>query len=143
MREAVLEYAARGNVVIVGRGAGAILGRRPGVLRVFLHAPREWRIERVWRRSGVDRKTPQRGSGPHRPRARARTCANGIGSSSAIRDNYDLCMDTSAFDAGGAVACLAAARPRARMIDEQPPQEAASHLRARSAFAISGCCGSG
>lgn len=47
MRNAVLEYAARGSVVILGRAAGTILGRRPDVLRVFLHAPRAWRIEYV------------------------------------------------------------------------------------------------
>lgn len=47
LRNAVLEYAARGSVVILGRGAGSILGRRGDVLRVFLYAPRAWRIEYV------------------------------------------------------------------------------------------------
>ncbi len=47
VQEAVREFAAHGNVVILGRGAGAILGRRADVLRVFMHAPREWRVERV------------------------------------------------------------------------------------------------
>jgi cytidylate kinase len=47
VHNAVLEYATRGRVVIMGRGAAAILGRRPEVLRVFLHAPRGWRIQRV------------------------------------------------------------------------------------------------
>ena len=52
--QTVREYAAHGNVVIVGRGAGAILGRRPDVLRVFLYAPRDRRVSsargRRWRR---------------------------------------------------------------------------------------------
>lgn len=52
----VREHAARGNVVIVGRGAGAILGRRDDVLRVFMHAPREWRIERALTEYGLDSK---------------------------------------------------------------------------------------
>ena len=47
VQEAVREFAAHGNVVILGRGAGAILGRRPDVLRVFMYAPRDWRVERV------------------------------------------------------------------------------------------------
>ena len=47
VQRAVRDYAARGNAVIVGRGAGVILGRRPDVLRVFMYAPREWRIERL------------------------------------------------------------------------------------------------
>ncbi|HTU70804.1 MAG TPA: cytidylate kinase-like family protein [Candidatus Baltobacteraceae bacterium] len=56
VQEAVREFAAHGNVVIVGRGAGAILGRRPDVLRVFIYAPRDWRIERVIAELGFDRK---------------------------------------------------------------------------------------
>jgi cytidylate kinase len=52
LRNAVLEYAARGSVVILGRGAGSILGRRPDVLRTFLYAPRAWRIEYVFNLHG-------------------------------------------------------------------------------------------
>jgi cytidylate kinase len=40
----IREAAASGNIVIVGRGAGFILGDRPGVLRVQLHASIEARI---------------------------------------------------------------------------------------------------
>jgi len=47
VQEAVREFAALGNVVIVGRGAGAVLGRRPDVVRIFMYAPRDWRIERI------------------------------------------------------------------------------------------------
>lgn len=47
VQNAVREYAAHGNVVLVGRGAGAILGRRDDVLRVFMHAPRELRIRTI------------------------------------------------------------------------------------------------
>ena len=56
VQAAVREFAARGNVVIVGRAAGAILGRDPGVLRVFMYAPRDWRIDRVAREFGLDAK---------------------------------------------------------------------------------------
>jgi len=44
---AVREFSALGNVVIMGRGAHAILGRRDDVLRVFLYAPLNWRIHHV------------------------------------------------------------------------------------------------
>jgi cytidylate kinase len=57
VRSAVLEFAKLGCVVILGRGAGAILGRRPDVLRVFLHAPRRWRVEYVMQAHGADEKT--------------------------------------------------------------------------------------
>ena len=56
VQEAVREFAARGNVVIIGRAAGAILGRRPDILRVFMYAPRDWRIERVMAEHGLEHK---------------------------------------------------------------------------------------
>ncbi len=43
----ILERAAAGNVVILGRNAGALLGRRPGLVRVFLTGEREWRLARI------------------------------------------------------------------------------------------------
>jgi cytidylate kinase len=56
VQEAVREFAARGNVVIVGRGAGAILGRRQDVVRVFMYAPRDWRVERIMAELGLEQK---------------------------------------------------------------------------------------
>jgi len=56
VQAAVREFAARGNVVILGRAGGAILGRRPDVLRVFMYAPRDWRIARVSRDFGLELK---------------------------------------------------------------------------------------
>jgi len=43
--QVIKEVAARGNVVIVGRGAGFLLSDQPGVFRVFLRAPEEVRIK--------------------------------------------------------------------------------------------------
>jgi cytidylate kinase len=54
VQEAVREFAAHGNVVILGRAAAAILGRRPDIVRVFMYAPRDWRIERVAGEYGLD-----------------------------------------------------------------------------------------
>lgn len=48
--------AARGQVVIVGRGAQVLLAGRRDVLRVRIIAPLEQRITWVVRREGVDRK---------------------------------------------------------------------------------------
>ena len=59
VQEAVREFASRGNVVLMGRAGGAILGRRPDVLRVYLYAPRDWRIERTITEFGLDRKAAQ------------------------------------------------------------------------------------
>jgi cytidylate kinase len=43
IREIVDDHVA----VIVGRGAAQILRGRPGVVTVFVHAPEQWRVERV------------------------------------------------------------------------------------------------
>ncbi|GAC1310666.1 MAG: hypothetical protein NVS2B3_11640 [Vulcanimicrobiaceae bacterium] len=43
----IRERAAGGNVVILGRNAGSVLGRRPDVVRVFLSADRDWRVARL------------------------------------------------------------------------------------------------
>jgi len=43
-RAVIEEAAARGNAVIVGRGAAFILGRRPDVINVQLHASRAARV---------------------------------------------------------------------------------------------------
>ncbi|HET9030427.1 MAG TPA: cytidylate kinase-like family protein [Candidatus Aquilonibacter sp.] len=56
VQRAVRDYAARGNAVIVGRAAGIILGRRDDVIRIYMHAPREWRIERIVTEFGLQPK---------------------------------------------------------------------------------------
>ncbi len=77
VQDAVREYASHGNVVIVGRGASAILGPRSDVLRVFIYAPRAM-ASRAHRRNDArsSRKPPKPnwiGSTGHA----ARTCTNG------------------------------------------------------------------
>ncbi len=43
----IRERAASGNVVILGRNGGALLGARPDLVRVFLTGDREWRLARI------------------------------------------------------------------------------------------------
>ncbi|MDP9018476.1 MAG: cytidylate kinase-like family protein [Candidatus Eremiobacteraeota bacterium] len=57
VQTAVRDFAAQGNVFLFGRGANAVLGRRDDVLRVFMHAPREWRIHHIMDGLGVDEST--------------------------------------------------------------------------------------
>jgi cytidylate kinase len=52
LREAALQAAARGNVVLVGRGTGHLLADVPNVLHVRLVAPKEWRAQRMMTREG-------------------------------------------------------------------------------------------
>ncbi len=52
-RRIIEEAVARGNAVLVGRGAQSVLARRAGVLHVFCYAPREALAKRVAARRGV------------------------------------------------------------------------------------------
>jgi len=55
-RALVRELAAEGRVVIVGRGAWAILAREPGALHARVVAPRPFRLVQLVTRLGVDAK---------------------------------------------------------------------------------------
>ncbi len=55
-QKAVLAGCERGNMVIVGRGAQALLKDQPGVLHVRIEAPIEICLERVQQEQGLDRK---------------------------------------------------------------------------------------
>ena len=46
-RQIIREFAAREDCVIIGRAGAIILRSHPGVIRVFVHAPESWRIDKV------------------------------------------------------------------------------------------------
>jgi cytidylate kinase len=97
VQEAVREYAAHGNTVIVGRGGQAILGRGPGILRVFMGAPREWRIRHLMDGVGVDEKTAT-AEIDRIDRARRDYLRAYYDLEWGDPGNYDLVLDTSTFD---------------------------------------------
>jgi CMP/dCMP kinase len=108
IQQAVVEYADRGNVVIVGRGGGLILKDRTDVIRVFMHAPRDWRIARIVATGNVDEKT----AAAEVDRVdRARTAYNRDWYAATFGDpvNYDLSLDTSRLGEDRVVACIVAA----------------------------------
>jgi cytidylate kinase len=96
VQDAVREYASHGNVVIVGRGAGAILGRRADVLRVYLYAPRESRTQYVVEHFEVDAKTAEKEI-DRIDKARAAYLRDWYGLVFGDPANYDLCIDTAAM----------------------------------------------
>jgi cytidylate kinase len=96
VQQAVRDYAARGNAVIVGRGASAILGAHPGILRVFLHAPREWRIGHICQSTGASRAVAE-GELDRVDRARTEYLREWYGLAFGDSQNYDLCIDVSRF----------------------------------------------
>ena len=111
VRAAIVDYASRGNVVIVGRGAAAILGRRPDVLRAYLYAPREWRIRHVMGGLGADERTAT-SEVDRIDRARKAFLKEWFGMEFGNPDAYDLCIDTSAFPPERCIALLVAAVAR-------------------------------
>lgn len=100
VQEAVREYASHGNAVIVGRGANAILGRRRDVLRVFMHAPKDWRIHHIMEGHRVDEKAAA-AEVERIDRARTEYMRVYYGLVWTDPANYDLCIDTSAFGPQG------------------------------------------
>jgi cytidylate kinase len=52
LREVARQAAARGNVILVGRGTGHLIDDTPDVLHLRLAAPREWRARRMAGREG-------------------------------------------------------------------------------------------
>ena len=108
VQRAVRDYAARGNCIIMGRGSSVILGRRPDVIRVYLFAPREWRIERVAEQLRVDQKTAA-AEVERVDRARNAHLRDwykvDMGSSAIV----DLAIDTSSFGIEGSAKLIVSA----------------------------------
>ena len=52
--EMFLASAAHGRIVLVGRGAQAVLARRPDALHVYVVASKPWRMQLAVERLGVD-----------------------------------------------------------------------------------------
>jgi cytidylate kinase len=113
VQDAVREYAQRGNAVIVGRAAGLVLGRNIGIVRVFLYAPRKWRIAHITDAFGSDRETAQ-AEVERIDRMRAAYVRSWYDARFGDPANYDLCIDTSRFDqAQSAELIVSAVRIRA------------------------------
>lgn len=100
VQEAVREYAAHGNAVIIGRGANAILGRRHDIVRVYMYAPRDWRIHHVMEGHGVDERTAA-AEVDRIDRARSEYVHIYYGLKWTDPGNYDLAIDTSTFGVEG------------------------------------------
>lgn len=60
IRRVILEYAAAGNVIIVGRGGQVVLKDHPDALHVRVQAPKALRMLRLAERLGLDDKEAER-----------------------------------------------------------------------------------
>lgn len=106
--QAVRETAARGECVIVGRGAYAILGARADVVRVFMHAPREWRVAHVMETTRVTREIAE-AELDRVDRARVAYVRQWYGLAFGDMRSYDLCIDTSRLGTERSAATIVAA----------------------------------
>lgn len=90
----IKQAAAKGNCVIVGRCAGQVLKDHPKCLRLYLHAPVEYRVKRLMETEGLGEKEARKKiSQVDRRRGEYHRyythCIWGMSS------NYHLCIDTS------------------------------------------------
>ncbi|MGC4152649.1 MAG: cytidylate kinase-like family protein [Propionicimonas sp.] len=93
MNETIAAIAARGNVVILGRGAFAVLKDVADVLNVFVEAPLEARVARIAKRDDTDLETAE-----ERVKAddklRRRFTRRYYNANWANPENYDLVVNT-------------------------------------------------
>lgn len=90
----VQKIADNGSCVIVGRAADYVLRNYDNVLRVFIHAPQEYRIEKIMEMYGDNREAAMTNM-RHSDEKRAAYYRNITGQIWDDQHNYDLCMDAS------------------------------------------------
>lgn len=111
----IVEAAARGHAVLVGRGAQAVLAARDDVLHVFCYAPRPALIARAARRLGVGENEAERvvDATNHQREQYVRKYWKRAWAATA---SYHLCLDTAWFGLEGAAETIVhAARRRFRL----------------------------
>ncbi len=91
MNDIVDRYSA----VIIGRGGFYALRDRPGVIRVFIHAPAEFRLERLMKVHALSGTDQGHSEIEDSDRRRARFIRDMVGVDWTDSLNYHLCIDTS------------------------------------------------
>lgn len=110
--QVIQEMALEGPCVIVGRCAGWILRERSDVMRVFIHADRQFRMQRAVQEYGIDE-----GNAENVLKRFDRRRANFYNANTCMRwddrKGYDLVLDSSTLGISGCVhlICSAAVGP--------------------------------
>ncbi|HSD94670.1 MAG TPA: cytidylate kinase-like family protein [Syntrophales bacterium] len=91
------EIAERYSAVIIGRGGFHALRKRPegSVIRVFIHAPLEFRVQRVMKARNIVDAAEARSIIEESDRRRARFIRDMVGVEWTDAKNYHLCIDSS------------------------------------------------
>jgi cytidylate kinase len=105
--EVVRQAAARGNVVLVGRGARHLLGEASNALHLRLVAPREWRVQRMAQREGWSAEQALARC-LEVDRTRDRFTRYFFGTAALQPDQYDLVVNTGRVSLDDVVACVTA-----------------------------------
>lgn len=113
-RRLVLDHAASGNVVVIGPGGRGMLGWKPPgtpMLTLLLVAGREWRIDQLAQRYGIDREEARRRI-KRTDEARARYQQHYFKAHLYDCAQYDLVINTEilGLDVAIELACTAATR---------------------------------
>ncbi|MCM1181785.1 MAG: MATE family efflux transporter [Roseburia sp.] len=90
----IKKIADNGSCVIVGRAADYVLREHSDVVRIFIHAPKAYRIKKVMEMYGDTRQQAEKNLA-HSDAARANYYQSVTGTDWAYSDNYDLCIDSS------------------------------------------------
>lgn len=83
-----------GSCVIVGRAADYVLKNHADIVRVFIYAPREYRINKVMQVYGDSREEAEKNV-KRSDNARAAYYQNISGKTWGVRENYELMIDSS------------------------------------------------
>ena len=103
--ETIQKLAEKGPCVIVGRCADYVLRERENVLRVFLYAPMEKRIETVMARDGL-KEADAKQKIQRTDRGRSAYYEFYTAQKWGATGSYDICLDTSVFGEEGTVKLL-------------------------------------
>ncbi len=94
MNQIVDEHSA----VIVGQGGFHTLRNRPGVIRIFIHAPKEFRVNRIMMVHNIKDMREAQDEVEESDRRRAKFIRDMVGIHWTDARNYHLCLDSSAVD---------------------------------------------
>lgn len=94
--ETIRHLADEGACVIIGRCADCALASRDHVLRLFIHAPLEWRIDTIAKRLQID-KEKARSEVQRTDKRRAAYYEYYTAQKWGAVSSYDFCIDSSVF----------------------------------------------
>lgn len=95
-REVILKLADEEPCVIVGRCADYILKDRDDVFNVFIHAPIEYRADRIVRLYGENDKSPEQRL-KEKDKRRRINYKHYTGQEWGVAQNYDMCLNSAAI----------------------------------------------